>query len=398
MPKKIRLGTAVSRPGTIQYGQWDAFTHPTGTVEFLPVIIAQGREDGPCLWLTAGIHGPEHTGPVVLYNLLTQQLVEHMKGTIVAIPALSPAGLRTMAYEPHHELKNPNRLWPDGKLPPHYRDPEAPSPSPLEIAYDRLFREMIKTADFLIDYHNAWIGSLSFSFRDRVLYHAKGPDAVKNRLKAEKLAQTQEAMLRAYGHTIVTEFPPSKYIKEDLHRSTSGAALLLGHIPSFTVELGTGDVPDPNIVRAAICGTRNVMRWAGMLGRSMEQIEGIKLVEPRFPVRHSETVRMTQGCVILHLVDAGDSVEVGQPIAEIRDIWGRPIGEGLIYSPYDGFVIGRNHGIYYYPGQEIIILAIRDNDPIVAPYPDDYYEDLTEEQMLFYTEAPRLKGKSHDVV
>ena len=113
----IQLGDAVSVPGTIQYGRFDALVHPTGHTEFVPVILAQGVEDGPCLWLTAGIHGPEHTGPLVLYRLLTQELVSRMRGTIVALPALSPAGLRTMTREPYHAGKDPNRLWPDGKPP-----------------------------------------------------------------------------------------------------------------------------------------------------------------------------------------------------------------------------------------------------------------------------------------
>lgn len=75
MPKNITIGTAKSKPGSLAYGRWEAFQHPTGQTEFLPVVIAQGKEDGPCLWLTAGIHGPEHTGPLVLYRLLTEELV-----------------------------------------------------------------------------------------------------------------------------------------------------------------------------------------------------------------------------------------------------------------------------------------------------------------------------------
>ena len=175
MPRPLTLGTATAQRGTIQYGRFEALSHPTGHVEFLPVIIAQGSEEGPCLWLTAGIHGPEQAGPAVIYKLITQDLVDRMKGTVIAIPALNPAGLRTMKREPYHVRgsagapKDPNRLWPDGK-PEKPRDPDKAPPSSLEVAYKRLFAEMSATADYLIDYHNAWIGSISFSFRDRVLY------------------------------------------------------------------------------------------------------------------------------------------------------------------------------------------------------------------------------------
>ena len=40
MPQNIALGTASAKPGTIQYGRWEALAHPTGHKEFLPVIIA----------------------------------------------------------------------------------------------------------------------------------------------------------------------------------------------------------------------------------------------------------------------------------------------------------------------------------------------------------------------
>lgn len=373
MSKRISLGSATAKPGTIQYGRWDAITHPTGHDDFLPVIIAQGKADGPCIWLTAGIHGPEHSGPMVLYRLITQELVEQLCGTIVALPALSPAGLRTREYVPYHLPKNPNRLWPDGK-PPKPQDPDKDPPSSVERAYGRLFESVLETADYMIDYHNASIDSISFVFRDRVLYRAD-ENGEENKARAERVAARQEEMMAAYGHTVVTEFPARHYIKEDLHRSTTGAALLLGNIPSFTVELGTGLMPDLAIVAASVVGTRNVLRWAGMLPGQKEPINGIKKVEPGFRTRRSSGPRVEETCVVLHLLESGDIVKAGDPVAEVRDIWGRPLGNGLLRAEHDGFVIGRAHGIYFYPGQAAVYMSIRDEDPIVAPYPDDYYQD-----------------------
>ncbi len=373
MSKTITLGTVTSKSGTIQYGRWEALSHPTGHIEFLPVIIAQGKADGPCLWLTAGIHGPEHGGPAMIYKLITQDLVDRLRGTVVAIPALNPAGLRTMKREPYHAPKDPNRLWPDGK-PEKPPDPDKEPPSSLERAYKRLFEEMVANADYLIDYHNAWTGSISFAFRDRVMYRAD-QDADRHKAEAEALAARQGEMLCAYGHTIVNEFPVEKYIEEKLHRSTSAAALLVGKIPAFTVELGTGEVPDPATVTASAAGTRNVMRWAGMLDGDPEPIEGLQVVDPGFPVRRRGTPRVNEACVVLHLVEPGDLVNAGDPVAKVCDVWGRPLSDGLLRSEYDGFVIGRSHGIYFYPGHAVLGMAIRDDAPLVAPYPEDYFKE-----------------------
>ncbi len=368
MPKSISLGTATAQPGSIQYGRWEALGHPTGHTEFLPVIIAQGKDEGPCLWLTTGIHGPEQAGPLVLYQLITPELLAHLTGTIVAIPALSPAGLRTMKREPYHAPKDPNRLWPDGR-PDKPQDPDKEPPSSLELAYRSLFEEICATADYLIDFHNAWTGSISFAFRDRVLYRSE-----EDRPEAEALAARMDEMLRAYGHTIINEFPAEKYIDEKLHRSTSGAALLVGRIPAFTAELGTGHQPDLAIVAAAAAGTRNVMRWAGMLDGEMEPINGIRVLDSGFPVRRRGTPRVKQACVARHLVKAGDLLQTGDPVAELVDVWGRPLDGGPLCSEHEGFVIGRTHGIYYYPGDAVIGMAIRDDASLVGPYPQDYFK------------------------
>ncbi|MGD8399257.1 MAG: succinylglutamate desuccinylase/aspartoacylase family protein [Anaerolineae bacterium] len=377
MENPLVIGTATAQPGTIQYGRWEALDHPTGSGEFLPVILAQGREDGPCLWLTAGIHGPEQAGPAVLYHLLTQALVDEMRGTIVAIPALNPVGLRMSERAPYHAGKDPNRLWPDGK-PEKPPDPDREPPTSLERAYKRLYDDIVGSGDYLIDFHNAWTGSIPFSFRDRVLYRP-GDDAAAAKAAAEALSEKQGEMLRAFGHTVVREFPPEKYIDEDLHRSTSAAVLLLEQMPAFTVELGTGHMPDAAIVRAAVAGTRNVMRWAGMLDGDPEPIEGVPVIDPGFPVRRCMTPRVDEACVVLHLVEPGDRVQEGQPVAEVRDAWGRPLGEGVICSEYDGFVMGRSHGIYYYPGNAVLGMAIRDEAPLVAPYPDDFFKEEKKE-------------------
>ena len=375
MTAELKLGTATAQPGTIQYGRFEILDHPTGHSEFLPVIIAQGQEEGPCFWLTAGIHGPEQAGPTVLYRLITQELVDQMRGTIVAIPALNPAGLRMSERQPPHAAKDPNRLWPDGK-PEKPFDPDREPPTSLERAYKRLYGDIVATGDYLIDYHNAWTGSIPFSFRDRVLYRADGTEeeAQANRTAAEALSEKQDAMLHAFGHTIIRDFPPEKYIDEDLHRSTSAAVLLLDHMPAFTVELGTGLVPDAAIVRAAVAGTRNVMRWAGMLDGDMEPIEGVPVIDCGYPVRRCMTPRVDQACIVLHTVQAGDVVHEGDVVAEVRDVWGRPMGDGLLRAEYDGFVMGRSHGIYYYPGNAVLGMAIRDEAPLVAPYPKDFFK------------------------
>ncbi len=370
MNTHLQLGTAIGQPGTRQYGAWEAFTFPTGHTEFLPVIIAQGALDGPRFWLTAGIHGQEHAGPAVIYRVLDSLPLSRLRGAVVALPLLAPAGSRTMRYIPYHESKNPNRLWPDGR--PRREGVDVAPPSPLEAAYARLLDSMLEQADYLIDLHNHNIGSISFAFQDRILYRADG-DASAARAAAAQLAEQQDAMLAAYGHTVVGEFAAEKYLDNELHRSTSAATLFLGQIPSFTAELGGGEVPDPAIVQAAAAGIRNVLRWAGLLDDAPEPITGIKLVQPGYVARRCLAPRTPTAGVVLHCVEPGDMVQPGDVVAELRDVWGRPIGEGVLRSQHEGFVVARSHGIFYHAGQAILTLAIREDSERFSPYPADYF-------------------------
>jgi predicted deacylase len=290
----------------------------------------------------------------------------------VAIPALCPAGLRTKQREPYHAPEDPNRLWPDGR-PTRPPDPDKAPPNSLELAYGRLSELISASADFLIDFHNAAIGSLSFAIRDRVLY-APSPETGLPETTAADLSARLGEMIRAYGHTCIREFPVAKYIDEKLHRSTSAAALLQCGIPAFTAELGGGLMPDPRIISAAAAGTRNVMRWAGMLEGDPEPIEGIPVVDAGFPVRRCRTPRVKDACVALHVVGPGDMIAAGQPVAELRDVWGRPMSGGILRSDYDGFVIGRSQGIFFYPGDALLSMAIRDDLPLTGPYPSSFFE------------------------
>ena len=111
---EIAIGDIKSKPGEIVYGFLDVLEHPIGTVERLPIIIAQGKVEGPTFWLTANIHGNEYTGIPVIHNVINGLDMEKLSGTIVAIPSLNPSGSRVIRRYPYYDQKDPNRLFPDG--------------------------------------------------------------------------------------------------------------------------------------------------------------------------------------------------------------------------------------------------------------------------------------------
>lgn len=361
----LEIGTARAQPGQISYGSFEAVGLPTGGSDSFPVIIAQGTEAGPVLWLTASIHGAEYTGISVIHRLLTPELVAGLRGTIVAIPTLNPAGLRTASRTAYYQSnQDPNRLFPAASIRPA-PPPDAPPP-PLELAYKRLYDQIAATADCLIDLHNFSLGSLPFAFRDPVFYRDG-----RDRVLAGQLQDRLMQMLAAFGHTVINEYVLNDYLKKGLHRSVSGAALNHARIPAFTVELGGYLTVDPVIVAACLSGIRNVLRWAAMLSDAPEAIAGVNVLSPGYPIRRILHPYTPDSGIIAYQVSAGESVTVGDRVARLTDIYGRPLGanDGWIVTEYDGYVLGLSSGAACYQHDPLLSLAVRDDSELLLPFP-----------------------------
>ncbi len=366
MTSPITIGTATSQPGALSYGQFDAVPLPTGGIDSFPVIIAQGHDPaGPVLWLTANIHGGEYDGLAVLHDLVTPEIVPHLTGTIVAIPTLSPAGLRTGERSPYYlHGKDPNRLFPGA--PDLESTPQTMTPLALELAYERLFERIDATADYLIDLHDYGIHAIPFAIRDPVFYREP-----RDRAVAVKLQDAVGDLLDALGLTTVNEYASKRYIEMKLHRSVSGATLNRARIPAFTIEIGGYQHVHTANVRAVVAGLRNVMRRIGMLPGDPEPVPPVPIIKPDYPVRRATHPRVPVACIVHRLVEPGDLVKPGDALARMVDIYGRPVGsdDGLLRTEHDGFVLGTFSGIAFYPNESVFGLAIRDDNHLIVQVP-----------------------------
>jgi len=370
---QLKIGNAGAKAGEIVYGTIPGVKLPTGGSDDFPVIVAQGKEEGPIMWITSGIHGGEHTGIITIQQLLTPDLPSQLQGTVIAIPVLSPGGVRTKQRSPYYIQTDPNRLWPrlEGDR-SEVEGTKEPKPiSELEQAYQRLY-DIIELTNpaCLFDLHNAWIGSIPFAFRDPVFYGKNG--LRRSKTEAKKLQDKVASMLNAFGFTIVNEFVADDYVSKNLHRSVSGSVLNGMGIPATTIELGSWMHIDQNVPTAAVCGLRNVMGWLGMLPDEFQPIEGIPVVRPTQPVRRTVFPYAPKTGIVHHLIRPGEAVKVGQPLVRMVDVYGRPLleNDGIIFSEYYGFVMAWHHGVIHYQGEPVLDLAIHDDSDLIVPYPD----------------------------
>ncbi len=367
-PKTVRVGTAEARPGELVYGWFEVAELPTGHVERLPVLIAQGREVGPVFWLTANIHGDELNGMAAIHEVVRPELLENLRGTVVAIPSLNPAGLRVGKREPYIDPHDPNRTFPGYTKPSADstdEEREQKNPSIYEAAMARLFDVIKETADFLIDLHCYGLQASCFTIRDRVLYRSED-----ERAAAEELYRRTDEMCQVLGLPVVNESQASRYVDAKLHRSTSGAALNEAHIPSFTVELGLTGGVDPAAVTAGATGIRNVLKWAGLLPGVPEPITNVPVPQLPFNTQRENQPRARASGILRYRVRPGDIVRKGDLIATLSDIHGRLLPkDGEIRAESDGWIISLTRGAICYQGQSVTNMGVRDDKPMVEPFP-----------------------------
>ncbi|MFH5800069.1 succinylglutamate desuccinylase/aspartoacylase family protein [Haladaptatus sp. CMAA 1911] len=348
----MQVGTAESSPGELVTGWLDVTDLPTGTPERLPVLIAEGEEDGPTLWITASIHGNEVTALATAQDVMREGLESRIRGTVVCLPNLNPAGLRRTTRTSYYHGDDPNRYFPDpdadGSRPPRVQ----------ELIDERVFDAFADSADVLVDLHTAQVGSIPFVIRDRVLHGSE-----RDEDEARDLADELERLVDAYDFPVINEYAAEEYVEQNLQRSTAGAALNSAGIPAFTVELGGFEVVEEDTREKGVVGLLNVMRELDMLPGEPKPTGLDAPVD--FPVKRAVHPHTETAGIVRHRVDAGDTFEVGDVIADIVTPHGEP--KATVETDHDGYVVGRYHGVAAYENDPVTSLAVRDDGDLVVP-------------------------------
>ena len=384
------LGTASAAPGEFDRGWFTVADLPTGAPERLPVAIANGAADGPTLWLTGGVHGDEATGVAVVQDAMAAldgDRLSDLAGAVVAVPVVSPAGLRRNARHTYYADEDPNRHFPDA-------DAESARPPRLQERVDaRLYAAITGepvdadsaesdrddsgetdrddpgegvAADALIDCHTAGVGSEPFAIRDRVLYGDR-----RSEDEAAELSAELGRIVDAFGFPALREYPAAEYVEETLQRSTAGAVLNEAGIPAFTAELGAHSVVDDGLVDAGVAGIFGVAVELGLLGTEAvpaevgEPADHFDPAPVDFPVRRYRGPTTDVAGLVRHRVAAGDRFDEGDVLADVVAATGAE--RGAVTADRDGYVLGRSEGLAVYEGDPIGSLAVRDDGDLVVP-------------------------------
>ena len=281
--------------------------YTTTSVE-VPIIIQRSKKPGPCVLITAGIHGDEINGVEIVRQVISKKINKPARGTIICIPVINVFGFLNMerAFPDGRDL---NRVFPgtqNGSLASRF-------------AY-QFTNKILPLADFCLDFHTG--GGSRFN----VAQIRVDPD----KKELMPYAQIFGAPFIVYSKNITKSY-----------RSTCAK---MG-TPVLLFEGGKSQISDKDIARAGVHGVMRILDHLKMLDKDFvvpEQTKDSIIIQ-------SSTWLRAKYSGLLHLKSTcGDFVEKNEVIATITDPYGT--FRHKVKASNDGYIINTNEASLVYQG------------------------------------------------
>ncbi len=317
----IQIGTAKTNGPGKANGWLKLADYPDGSPMRTPVAIVTGTRPGPTVWMHACVHGNEYCGTMIIHEMLRSLDGQDMAGRVVALPALNISAFNK------NQRMSPFEGYNGGDMNRCF--PGAEKGSLTQQMAFRVFTELKRHADYLVDFHTAHTPDVSWA-----LYAAFGDVAAKG-----------EKMARAWGYRDTLAAPEGMLVGSAM--MTAAAA----GIPAFIVEAGgkfqafTGEVVADGAERL-----RNVLR-------ALEILPG-EVVDHGPIANFSDFawVHAPRGGLFQPSVRCGEPIGQGQVIGHFFDLYGEP--SGVAESPHKGTVLAIHPGPIMTNGETLIHIGL----------------------------------------
>ena len=264
----------------------------------IPLEVVRGAKPGPCLFVSAAVHGDEINGTEIIRRVLKSTSIKNIRGTFIGVPIVNVFGFNHKSrYLP--DGRDLNRCFPGS------------AKGALASRMARLFlNEVVKKSTHGIDLHT---GS---GYRENLPQIR----ACLDDPETKKLA-------RDFGSHIVID----SALRDGSLRE---AARRLG-IPMLLYEAGRSLHFDKKSIDIGVKGVLSVMRSIGMLPKKTSSVK-------RPPISKStQWLRAPQSGILRYQKKLGDWVKKGEVVGLLAD----PFGDNQVKveSPTSGLIIGANN-------------------------------------------------------
>lgn len=295
---RIKIGEIEAAPGRSSRG-YVKLGERTDHQDFhIPVIIINGKREGPVVYIQAASDGNELNGVAVLHRIIRMLDPEDLAGSVIAVPTVNIHALNARQAVSPVDNKKMNRCFP-GKR----------KGSSSERIASFLFNNAVVHADYCIDLHQRHVDPMIDKCVVRVTAR-------------ERAGRASLEMARVFGIGYILH---EKGYEGQLARS----APKIG-IPTIDPELGGSRGWDDVSVQKGIRGVLNVLKHYGLI-KGKPEIPGRQIV-----ARAVKPVFADSGGFLLLEKKLYERVKKGEAVAKILDPFGDTVEE--IASPAEGIL------------------------------------------------------------
>lgn len=313
--RTLEIGGAKVAPGertSVDIPLAAMYTH---TDVEMTVHIINGRRPGPCLFVSAAIHGDELNGVDIIRRLLNYKQLNQLRGTLIAIPVVNV-----------HGFLNQSRYLPDG------RDlnrsfPGSDRGSLAGRVASTFVQDILKNCTHGIDLHTG------------ARHRSNLPQ-----IRADLSSDETRNLAMQFGVPVVLD---AKLRDGSLREAASD----LG-IPLLLYEAGEALRFDELCIRAGARGILNVMRELKMLPQRKKRPAR---VPEAVVASDSRWLRAPTSGVMRSRVHLGARVKKGDVLGMIADPLG--LNESPVLAPAEAIVIGMSHLPLAHEGEALYHLA-----------------------------------------
>ncbi|WP_413701241.1 succinylglutamate desuccinylase/aspartoacylase family protein [Psychromonas sp. KJ10-10] len=337
MPK-LRIGEFDILPGETRKIELPVAKLYTDADVSLPVHIIRAKKPGPTMFISATVHGDELNGIEIIRRLISQNKLKLIKGTLIAVPMVNVYG-----------VVNQSRYMPDR------RD------------LNRCFPGSAK---------GSLAGRVAHIFLNEIVKHCNyGIDLHTGAIHRSNLPQIRANMADAETRELAEVFDVPVILNSNLLDGSLREVAVRNKTKVLLYEAGEALRFDEFSIRAGMKGIFNVLSHLGMIRKT--RVSKRKVLP--FVANGSQWVRANASGIVHNLVNLGDQITKGQPLAEI----GSPYGDilGVVIASRSGILIGKQNIPLVQEGEAMFHVAyFSEDDEDIAEHIESVQELLLPQQ------------------
>lgn len=307
MPDNLSVGDVTVAPGEMAFGRLVPGKMAWSQELSIPLIVVNGAQDGPRLWISAVIHGPEATGTEVIRRVIREELdPKKLRGSIICVPVANPLSFQAASYDTLEDGYNLNRVFP-GSL-----------KGSITQRMAHVIYQEVKRCDFIIDLHANAVPAMQFA----IVAHAPDQSVVDRSFEIGRNFGITTRLMKVSEEANWASMRSGTLLEVAARDGIPGAIAELLYwyrIDPFSVDIGTR-------------GVLNIMKALDMIDGEIEK-QPIEVIEGNLSGAEQTC---DEGGLVFFTKTVGDTVQEGDTVAIIRDPYGDVLEE--VKAPVTGWV------------------------------------------------------------